>query len=79
MGRTALLGAVALAALLAAGCGKKEEPRKDAATEQKEALERAKKGAFGTQVNALENAKGLQADVDRKAQEALEKAEQGAK
>ncbi|MCM2327901.1 MAG: hypothetical protein NDI88_08440 [Lysobacter sp.] len=73
------LGAIALAALVAAGCGKKEEARVDAATGQKEALERAKTGAFGTQVNALENAKGVQADFDRKAQEAVEKAEQGAK
>ena len=73
-----VLGAVALAALVAAGCGK-EEARVDAATEQKDALERAKKGTFGTQVNALENAKGVQAGMDRKAQEAIEKAEQGAK
>jgi len=44
-----------------------------------QALERAKSGTFGTQVKALEAAKALQADVDRKAQEALEKSEPGGK
>jgi len=62
-----------------AGCGKKEEPKVDAATERQEALERSKEGAFGTQVKALEAAKGMEADLNRKAQEAIEKAEQGTK
>ena len=70
---------VALLALAAAGCGKKEEPKVDAATERREATERAKKGAFGTQVKALEQAKGLEADINKKAQESIDKAEQGAK
>ena len=70
---------LALAALAAAGCGRKEEPKADAATGQAQALERAKSGAFGTQVKALEAAKALQADVDRKSQEALEKSHQGGK
>jgi len=69
-----------LAALAAAGCGKKkEEPKVDAATEQREALERSKQGAFGTQVKALEQAKGMEADLNKKAQESIEKAEQDAK
>jgi len=51
----------------------------DAATERREATERAKKGAFGTQVKALEQAKGLEADINKKAQESIDKAEQGAK
>ncbi len=69
-----------LAALVAAGCGKKkEEPKVDAATEQREALERSKQGAFGTQVKALEQAKGMEADLNKKAQESIEKAEQDAK
>ena len=61
-----------------AGCGK-EAPKADAATERKEALERSKEGAFGTQVKALEAAKGLEADLDKKAREAIDKAEQGTK
>lgn len=68
--------ALAFLMLLAGGCGK-EPPKVDAATGQKEALERAKQGAFGTQVKALEDAKAIGADLDRKAREAVEKAEQG--
>ena len=73
-------GAVALAllALLVGGCGK-EAPKTDAATQRKEALERSKEGAFGTQVKALEDAKSLGAELDKKARESLEKAEQGTK
>ena len=74
--------AAALLFLLAvplAGCGGKEEPKVDAATERREALERSKEGAFGTQVQALEAAKGMEADLNRKAQESIDKAEQGAK
>ena len=62
-----------------AGCGRKEEPKVDAATERQEALERSKEGAFGTQVKALEAAKGMEADLNKKAQESIDKAEQGAK
>jgi hypothetical protein len=69
---------VALLALGAGGCGK-ETPKTDAGTERQEALERAKEGAFGTQVKALEAAKGMGADLDRKSREAVEKAEQDAK
>ncbi|MBL0140773.1 MAG: hypothetical protein IPP91_01590 [Betaproteobacteria bacterium] len=77
--RAASATVLVLLALMVAGCGKKESPPTDAATEQKEALERAKKGAFGTQVKALEDAKGLGADLDRKARESVEKAEQDTK
>ena len=77
--RHASAAALVLLSLLAAGCGKKEAPATDAATEQKEALERAKKGVFGTQVKALEDTKGLAADLDKKAREGVEKAEQDAK
>jgi hypothetical protein len=78
--RAGLVLIALLAALAAAGCGKKkEEPKVDAATEQREALERSKQGAFGTQVKALEQAKGLEADLNKKAQESIEKAEQDAK
>jgi outer membrane murein-binding lipoprotein Lpp len=77
--KRAVIGALALAALALAGCGKKEEPKVDAATERREATERAKEGAFGTQMKALEQAKGLEADLNKKAQESVDKAEQGAK
>jgi len=70
---------LALLALAAAGCGKKEEPKVDAATEQKQALERSKEGVFGTQVKALEAAKGMEADLNKKAQESIDKAEQATK
>jgi len=75
---------VLTAALLAlAACGK-EAPRADAAKadpakERAEALERAKDGAFGTQVKALEAAKGLEADLNKKATEAVDRAEKDAK
>lgn len=72
------LPALLLLCLAAGACGK-EAPKADAAVDRKEALERAKSGAFGTQVQALEAAKGLEADLDRKAREAVEKAEQGSK
>jgi hypothetical protein len=77
MGRHAL-PVLALIVLVAGGCGK-EAPKVDAATEQKEALERSKQGVFGTQVKALEAAKGMEADLNKKAQESVDKAEQGTK
>jgi hypothetical protein len=77
MGRHAL-PALALIVLVAGGCGK-EAPKTDAATEQREALERSKQGVFGTQVKALEAAKGMEADLNKKAQESVDKAEQGTK
>lgn len=80
MRRFAVPALLAAAIGAAGGCAKKvEEPKADAATEQKEALERAKHGAFGTQVQALEKAKGIEADVNRKAQENLEKADEMSK
>lgn len=69
---------VVVLAALAGACGK-EAPRTDPATERKEALERAKEGAFGTQVKALENAKTMEADLNKKATDMVDKAEQGAK
>ena len=67
-----------LLAGLAGGCGK-PAPVVDPAVERKQALERSKEGAFGTQVQSLEAAKGMGADLDKKAREGVEKAEQGAK
>lgn len=77
IGRRAL-PALALVILVAGGCGK-ETPKVDAAAEQKEALERSRQGALGTQVKALEAAKGMEADLSKKAQESIDKAEQATK
>lgn len=75
--RTGIL-VLALLAAFAGGCGK-EAPKVDPATERKEALERAKQGAFGTQVQAVESAKTLGTDLDAKARENVDKAEAQAK
>ena len=71
--------AAAFAALAIAGCGKPATPKVDAATERAEATERAKKDAFGAQVKALETAKGLEADINKKAQDSVDNAEKNAK
>jgi hypothetical protein len=70
--RALLLAAVAIAA---GACGKPPEPKVDAATERAQATERAKKDVFGTQVKALENAKSIEGDMNRKAQDNLDKAD----
>jgi hypothetical protein len=63
-------GLIALLALAAVGgCGKSEAPKVDAATERAQATERAKHDAFGTQVQSLDKAKALGADVNKKAEE----------
>ena len=71
--------ALAVAATLVAGCGESKKPKVDAATEQREALERAKKGPYGTQVQSLETAKKLEEDINRKASESVDKIEKDAK
>jgi hypothetical protein len=80
--RGGALAAVALAAALA-GCGKSEAPKVDAATERAEreaATERAKQRAYGgSELKALEKAKGLEADINKKAQEGVENADKYAK
>jgi hypothetical protein len=67
--------ACGLAAAVALGaCGKSEAPAKvDAAAEQKAATERAKQGPFGAQVKALETAKGMGDDLNKKAQEEVDR------
>lgn len=69
--------AVALAggALLLGACGKSERPKTDAASEQAAAAERARQGPFGGDLKALDQAKGLQEDLNRKAQEEGERAD----
>lgn len=71
--------ALAVAAGLVAGCGESKKPKVDAATEQREALERAKKGPYGTQVQSLETAKKLEEDINKKASESVDKIEKDAK
>ena len=61
-----------VAVVLLAGCSKPKEPKVDAATERSEATERAKQGPYGTQVQALEKAKGMEADLNRKAESSQE-------
>jgi hypothetical protein len=65
-------------ALLAA-CGEKKQAKVDAEAERAAAMERARHDAFGTQVQALDKAKALQADVNQKAQESVDRIEKDAK
>jgi hypothetical protein len=77
--RAALLAAMALAGALA-GCSKSPPPAKvDAKQEQAEALERARHDAFGAQVQALDKAKALEADINKKASENVDRIEKDAK
>lgn len=78
-GRRACAAALACAALPLSGCGKPPEPKVDAATQRAQATERAREGAFGSQVKALEGAKAMEADLNRKAQESVDKIESTAK
>jgi PBP1b-binding outer membrane lipoprotein LpoB len=71
--------AVAAAAVLAAGCSKQEAPKVDAATERQQAHDRAAKDAFGAQVQAVDKAKAMEQDINKKAQENLDKADQMSK
>ena len=67
--------ALAAAAVFAAGCGKTETPKVDAKTEQAEANKRAREDVFGAQVKAHDSAKALSEDLNKKAQDNLEKAD----
>ena len=76
----AVATALALAAMLAAaGCGDSKKPKVDAAQEQAEALERAKKGPYGSQLKSLDTAKALSDDINKKASESVDKIEKDAK
>ncbi len=79
MRRVPLAMTLAAAMALAVACGDSKKPKVDEAAERQAATERAKKGAFGDQVKALETAKGIEADVNRKAQESVDKIEKDAK
>ena len=77
--RTIQLAAAVLATVALAGCGRSEAPKVDAATERAQATERAKKDAFGTQVQAHEKAKALGADINQKAEAGLDAADKMSK
>lgn len=73
--RRALLVVAAGAVVAIAGCNKPPPPKVDASVEQAEATKRAKERAYGGDaVKALEQAKGLQDDMNKKAIETIEKA-----
>ena len=77
LGRRGILAATCIAVL--AGCGKSETPKTDAATERAQATERAKRDAFGTQVKAVDQAKALADDVNKKAEAGLDAADKMSK
>jgi len=72
-GRAAVLLAAVLP--LAAACGKSPKVETDPAAERAAATERAKQGPYGAQMKALDTAKGLQADLNKKAQDEVDRAE----
>jgi len=75
-----LAAALAAALLMAAACSKEKTPRvEDAAAERAAALERARHDTFGTQVQALDKAKALEADVNTKATQSVDNIEKDAK
>jgi len=77
--RAGVLVLVSAMTVLAASCGKEKTPKVDAEAERAAALERARHDAFGTQVQALDKAKALEADVNKKAQESVDRIEKDAK
>ena len=78
--RTGLAVLFCAMALLATACGEKKAAAKvDPEAERAAALERARHDKFGTQVQALDKAKALEADVNKKAQDSVDNAEKDAK
>jgi hypothetical protein len=70
------LAMLGLTALLIAACGEKaKEPKVDAATEQREAHDRAAKGPFSADVQALDKAKALGGDMNKAASDNLDRAD----
>ena len=69
-----------LAVLVLLGCGRPEAPAADAAKERAQATERAKQRDFGgAEVKALEDAKKMGDDINKKAQERVDDAEKTAR
>ncbi len=75
MSRARIVLAATLAALALASCSKKPTEDSDPAAEQKAAAERARQGPYGTQLKAMDKAKELQEDLNKKAQEEGERAD----
>jgi outer membrane biogenesis lipoprotein LolB len=81
--RALALALLAAAGIVLAACGEKaKEPKVDADTakaqakqEQEEALERARHGPMGAQVQALDQAKALGGQMNDMAEKNLEKAD----
>jgi hypothetical protein len=73
------VAALVAATLLAAACGQSKTPKVDAATERREATERAKQGPYGTQMKSLDTAREIEADINKKAQEQVDRIEKDAK
>jgi hypothetical protein len=72
----ALLLVATGAAIAVGGCSKPPPPKVDAATEQREAGERARQRAYGGDaLKALDKAKGMQDDLNKKAIDSVDKAE----
>ncbi len=70
--RSAALACACASLALLAGCGKPATPKvEDPVAERAAATERAKQGPFGTQLKALDMAKGLGADMNRKAEDEM--------
>ncbi len=67
--------ALALALPLVAACGKSEAPPADPAAERAAATKRAEEGPYGAQMKALDKAKNLGADINKKVEDNLEKAD----
>jgi len=72
-GTQLVAAALAAAAIFTGSCGKSGAPKVDASTERAEANKRAREDAFGTQVKAHDAAKQIQEDLNKKAQENLDK------
>ncbi len=66
---------LALALPLVAACGKSEAPPSDPAAERAAAIKRSEEGPYGAQMKALDKAKNLQSDLNKKAEDNLEKAD----
>ncbi|HET9471350.1 MAG TPA: hypothetical protein VFO24_09625 [Usitatibacter sp.] len=67
-------------AMALAACGRSEAPKaEDPAAERAAATERAKQGPMGAQVKALEDAKNLGADLNRKAEQEQEQVDRAQK
>jgi len=79
--KTSSAAMIAILALAIASCGGKpaSSAKTDPEAEKAAALERARHDAFGTQVQALDKAKGMEADVNKKAAAEMDKADEASK